>query len=828
MLCVTPLVKCPWDVGRGPSRWRRAHASPPPPCPAKSHPCRDHTVREQSLALVAACIHVVQGTVAPARAQPDGSVPSATTPVRRPTAVVRGRRAVSLGPPTPAPGTRGGGSRDSPSDPAPRARTRSRPVAATGSRRAPGTSSSLSPPPEPPSTSTSISTLTSEPPRPMHTDSLNVNVRSSFTVVELPLGRAHFLDQDMPAAIRHIAPIAAQHLRRGLLLFHSELVSRLEASGDGSLPLDFPVLDCLRTAVSSHLRREFTHHDVKRGGLVARGLAAWAAAGGAPPPPPLHAGIGADCKMAACCVSCEAAVDVTSYRMHVARCPKLVAAPPVGPAGGPVAGASGAAGPSPAAGARGVPTPPTGTSAERLYGTLSGAAYSLFRTAFSGLRGTYLITVVLQYVQISFDLPAAQATAILLTPTASLTTALAPALLAVLDRTDPLGWSLERVRDTLHVACRPTIVKGRAKACSTTMFTNSELSVAVVAALMLRYHIQAAHRHATSRAGGSTPGFPCPILTPSAAWSQGVVDLTRAGATELGVVAGAVGLWDQVVGQRLAGASPGSSSDAAWVGCIAESRIARGQWVAPSSDVVDKDTEADVIAAEGQADVPWTSQFLNTRGDPTLTRLVRRLGPPCGVGVNAGSVFVRFHTTVLVQQEFAATEDTHGATNAATCVSEVECEVDDVPVDDVEGMGEGPGPDTLDDSEPVNLCVDVQYRRWRTAPAPKAVKSYYDPALCRDSDAFVRGQHGLYAICAVPIQWQRGGVSLHGYDPGLLVIAAGVSTAGDATFFTREVGGGGVVEVGWGGGERRRGGRRSKQQPPCVPICFALLPSHSV
>ncbi len=51
-----------------------------------------------------------------------------------------------------------------------------------------------------------------------------------------------------------------------------------------------------------------------------RGLALWAAAGGAPPPPPLHAGVGADCKMPASCVGCNATVDTSCYRQHVSRC----------------------------------------------------------------------------------------------------------------------------------------------------------------------------------------------------------------------------------------------------------------------------------------------------------------------------------------------------------------------------------------------------------------------------------------------------------------------------------------------------------------------------
>ncbi len=285
-----------------------------------------------------------------------------------------------------------------------------------------------------------------------------------------------------------------------------------------------------------------------------------------------------------------------------------------------------------------------------------------------------------------------------------------------------------------------------------------------------------------------------------------------------------MGLWNQMVAPRLTGTTPGSSSDASWVGCVTEARIARGQWASPAAEAIDKETEADIASAEGLGDGEdsgWTSQFLNLKGDPTLARLVRRFGPPCGLGFTGGSIYLRFPTTVLVpvsskECATAAAEGTPGdATTCAEEAAELELEVEDPGGDDGDdGVGNGEdvtvpaavAKDAVDD--PVHLCVDVQYRRWESAPAPQSVRSFHDMNLIRDSAAFLRGQHGLYALSAVPIRWHQPGVSIFSYDPGVLLLLTGVTSASeDAIFLSREVSAGwGVGEVCGGGGVGGGGG----------------------
>ena len=555
---------------------------------------------------------------------------------------------------------------------------------------------------------------------------------------------------------------------------------------DGLLPRDFPILHVLRSAVSSFLRRDarLVREQLARGGDVTRALAMWATAGGHRPPAPLHPGVGPGCKIAAACVTCGSSTSVAEYGTHLARCkggqlPAACAPPP--PPGRQAA-------PSP-------PPPPAFTGCEQLYSLLSASAYVLFRTAFSGLRSHYLVTTVLAYVQVSFDLPKGQALSILITREEQLATTLSPTLAALLDtRVDALGWPLRRVRDLLQLASRPAIVRGRVQACSTTSFTNQELSQCVTAAIQLRWHLQAAYKRAA--AGGTTPGFPCPIVTPSAVWSQAVINLTRPGAREMLVLASAMGLWHSAAGLRQASDAPSSSSDAAWCGCVAEARAVKGRRSEDDDDaMIDAEVEADLadVTVEGRAPTSsgpgesrWTTELLNLN-DPVVARLVRRHGAPCGVGVNGGSAFLRFQRTVLVSLAEGAGDS--GARGQPGRQEDDLSEFCELTASEEAGWepDEGDNPEAgakPDEGGPPLL--DMVYRCWASAPAAKSIRSYHDPGLSRDKEALIRGAPGMYHLCAVPVGWRHGARRILAYDLGSLLLAAGLDAATE--FFTREVG----------------------------------------
>ena len=624
-------------------------------------------------------------------------------------------------------------------------------------------------------------------------------LRSSFFVVELPLSPRLFADRHVPTAVRHLVPTISHHLRRGMLLLHAEILCQLAGSPNGDLPASFSVLNSLRAAASAHVRKDASLGRAleRRGGGVTQGLGVWVAAGGAGPPAPLHNGVGPSCKLHAQCIACEAAVPVPGYRAHMEGCRHPVRA-------------AMAPGHEPSRVNGAVPAPPPFTSVERLYPLLSAAAFLLFRTAFSGLRSHYLVTSTVQFVECAFDLPRAQAWAVLLTPPAQLES-LGPALLAVLDsRVDSRGWSLRRVRDTLRTASRPVVVRGKARACSTATFTNSELNECVRAALCLRWHMAGCHRDAAATQGTSSVGFPCPVLTPSASWSQVTVNLTAQGAAEVLVLASAMDLWHRVVGPRQLGSAPATSSQAAWCGCVAEARAVQGQGQGSSDDPAAIDAEAELelsdlvgevapapAAAASHGSTKWTSQLLNLQ-EPAIARLVGRHGAPCGLAVNGGSVFLRFQRTVLLPSAGRVNPDTPAADAHATLPMG---DHDLCDRDEAEGDGEGEDEDdgaAGGEPEEQSLFVDLVYRKWLPAPAAASIRSFHDPALSRDTRAFARGAHGLYALEGVPRDWHQGSHAIHAYDLGKLLIAAGVSNeahtaAADATIarvLSREVGAG--------------------------------------
>ena len=498
-----------------------------------------------------------------------------------------------------------------------------------------------------------------------------------------------------------------------------------------------------------------------------RVLGLWAASGGDPAASALHNGVGEDGQFVGVCIGCGQSVLHSAYATH--RTAKNCAGLRSGAGGG--AGASGGPGERVGRSVPQPPPPPPGTSVERVYSFLTHELRNVYRTSLSGLRGSYLLGLCKAYVQSVFSMPASVVDQALFGKLDEMP----PLLAGRLSERDTHGWPLQKIRDLVWAACSPCLVRGRWKSASTVSWSDEQLSVAVKASLALRSHMQHAFdvavgllaAQALTSGGGpakaSGIGYSRPILLPAAAWTQPTVPLTAACATELVIIGKALTLWKSVAGPRQGSATPTHSSRAAWIGCVFEARrllqrTALGHH-APASEALaeEEDVQGDLLDTSG-ARQAWIRDLLAWDTDPVLADLFRRFGPPCGLSVNGGSLFLRFHRTVLSRGRSGGEEEEE---EEAETEEGEEADVCTHPCDESDTMPH----------------VDFKYHRWSSAPPTPSVHSLYDPALSTDTAAFELGEEGFYSLYGVPRHWKAGATRVTYLDLGQLLLAAGETTA---------------------------------------------------